>query len=111
MGCSWEPGKMTDILSHDKSDIRIHVCPFVKRLYTFKTEDVRKSILAGLGQKTSATQEFAGEITSWAYLVEPKDIHEKIYQIAISSGKTTIQLNPIGGGSEIFQEKRRIKYD
>ena len=44
-------------------------------------------------------------------VVEPKDIHEKIYQIAISSGKTTIQLNPIGGGSEIFQEKRRIKYD
>ena len=38
--------------------------------------------------------------------VEPKDIHEKIYQMAISSGKTTIQLNPIGGGSEIFQEKK-----
>jgi len=44
-------------------------------------------------------------------VVEPKDIHEKIYQMAISSGKTTTQLNPIGGGSEIFQEKRRIKYD
>ena len=38
--------------------------------------------------------------------VEPNDIHEKIYQMAISSGKTTIQLNPIGGGSEIFQEKK-----
>ena len=41
--------------------------------------------------------------------VEPKDIHEKIYQIAISSGKTNIQLNPIGGGSEIFQEKKEIQ--
>jgi hypothetical protein len=39
-------------------------------------------------------------------IAEPKDIHEKIYQMAISSGKTTIQLNPIGGGSEIFQEKK-----
>jgi hypothetical protein len=39
-------------------------------------------------------------------IVEPKDIHEKIYQMAISSGKTTTQLNPIGGGSEIFQEKK-----
>ena len=39
-------------------------------------------------------------------IAEPKDIHEKIYQMAISSGKTTIQLNPIGGGSEIFHEKK-----
>jgi len=38
--------------------------------------------------------------------VEPKNIHEKIYQMAISSGKTTTQLNSIGGGSEIFQEKK-----
>jgi len=37
---------------------------------------------------------------------EPKNIHEKIYQMAISSGKTTIHLNPIVGGSEIFQEKK-----
>ena len=41
--------------------------------------------------------------------VEPKNIHEKIYQMAISSGKTTTQLNPIGGGSEIFQEKKENK--
>ena len=39
-------------------------------------------------------------------LVEPKDIHEVIYNIATRSQKTTTQLNPIGGGSEIFQEKR-----
>jgi hypothetical protein len=38
--------------------------------------------------------------------VEPKDIHEKIYQMAVSSGKTTTQLNPIVGGSEIFQAKK-----
>ena len=37
---------------------------------------------------------------------EPKDIHEKIYQMSISSGKTTTQLNLTGGGSEIFQEKK-----
>ena len=42
-------------------------------------------------------------------IAEPKDIHEKIYQMAISSGKTTTQLNPIGGGSEIFQEKKENK--
>ena len=30
--------------------------------------------------------------------VEPKDIHEVIYNIATNSGKTTIQLNPTGVG-------------
>lgn len=30
--------------------------------------------------------------------VEPKDIHEVIYNIATNSGKTTTQLNPIGVG-------------
>ena len=38
--------------------------------------------------------------------VEPKNIHEVVYKIATSSGKTTTQLNPTGGGSEIFQEKK-----
>ncbi|AGH31591.1 hypothetical protein SWZG_00078 [Synechococcus phage S-SKS1] len=31
-------------------------------------------------------------------IVEPKDIHETIYRIATSSGKTTTQLNPTGVG-------------
>ena len=38
---------------------------------------------------------------------EPKDIHEVIYNIATSSGKTTIQLDStsqFGSGSENFQE-------
>jgi len=30
--------------------------------------------------------------------VEPRDIHETIYRIATSSGKTTTQLNPTGIG-------------
>lgn len=30
--------------------------------------------------------------------IEPKDIHEVIYNIATNSGKTTTQLNPIGVG-------------
>jgi hypothetical protein len=30
--------------------------------------------------------------------VEPKNIHEVIYNIATNSGKTTTQLNPIGVG-------------
>jgi len=47
-----------------------------------------------------------GQLLPEDYTVEPKDIHEKIYQMDISSGKTTTQLNPIGGGSEIFQEKK-----
>jgi|TARA_B100001094_G_scaffold320652_1_gene367191 hypothetical protein len=41
-------------------------------------------------------------------ILESKNIHETIYRIAISSGKTTTQLNPmyeLGGGSENFQEK------
>jgi hypothetical protein len=40
-------------------------------------------------------------------IVEPKDIHEVIYNIATSSGKTTIQLDStfqFGSGSENFQE-------
>ena len=39
--------------------------------------------------------------------VEPKDIHEVIYNIATSHGKTTTQLDPtpqFGSGSENFQE-------
>ena len=39
--------------------------------------------------------------------VEPKDIHEVIYNIATHSQKTTTQLNPtlqFGSGSENFQE-------
>ena len=39
--------------------------------------------------------------------VEPKDIHEVIYNIATSSQKTTTQLDPtpqLGSGSENFQE-------
>ena len=39
--------------------------------------------------------------------VEPKDIHEVIYNIATRSQKTTTQLNPtlqFGSGSENFQE-------
>jgi len=31
-------------------------------------------------------------------MAEPKDIHEVIYKIAISSGKTTAQLNPTAVG-------------
>ena len=41
-------------------------------------------------------------------ILEPKDIHEIIYCIATSSGKTTTQINPmheLGGGSENFHEK------
>jgi len=40
-------------------------------------------------------------------IVEPKDIHEVIYNIATRSQKTTTQLNPtpqFGSGSENFQE-------
>jgi hypothetical protein len=40
-------------------------------------------------------------------IVEPKDIHEVIYNIATRSQKTTIQLDPtsqFGSGSENFQE-------
>ena len=40
-------------------------------------------------------------------VVEPKNIHEVIYNIATSSGKTTIQLDStpqFGSGSENFQE-------
>lgn len=36
------------------------------------------------------------------FSVEPDDIHQKMYEIAINSGSTTIQLDPIGG-SENFQ--------
>jgi len=40
-------------------------------------------------------------------IIEPKDIHEVIYNIATRSQKTTIQLDPtsqFGSGSENFQE-------
>ena len=42
---------------------------------------------------------------------EPKDIHQKMYEMATRSGSTTLQLNPIGGsenfqgGSENFHER------
>lgn len=39
-------------------------------------------------------------------VVEPDDIHEKMYRIATSGGNTTIQLDPLpqlGGGSEQYQ--------
>jgi len=34
---------------------------------------------------------------------ESKDIHQEMYELATKSGKTTTQLNPVGG-SETFQE-------
>lgn len=34
---------------------------------------------------------------------EPEDIHQVMYDIATKNGKTTVQLNPVGG-SETFQE-------
>ena len=34
---------------------------------------------------------------------ESEDIHQKLYELATKSGKTTTQLNPVGG-SETFQE-------
>ena len=34
---------------------------------------------------------------------ESEDIHQEIYELATKSGKTTTQLNPVGG-SETFQE-------
>ena len=42
---------------------------------------------------------------------EPKNIHQKMYEMATRSGNTTLQLNPIGGsenfqgGSENFHER------
>jgi len=34
---------------------------------------------------------------------ESEDIHQEMYEIATKNGKTTVQLNPVGG-SETFQE-------
>lgn len=34
---------------------------------------------------------------------EPEDIHQVMYDIATKNGKTTVQLDPVGG-SETFQE-------
>jgi len=48
-----------------------------------------------------------GQLLSEDDTVEPKDIHEVIYNIATRSQKTTTQLNPtpqFGSGSENFQE-------
>ena len=34
---------------------------------------------------------------------ESENIHQEMYEIATKNGKTTVQLNPVGG-SETFQE-------
>ena len=54
-------------------------------------------------QQQEATQRLHDDIRRESETNESENIHQEMYELATKNGKTTTQLNPVGG-SETFQE-------
>ena len=63
-------------IQNEKSDIRAHVCPQVKRIYIYPTHRGLEAIATGKYKEVLGYQKGVDYATSKGYLVPPFDIHE-----------------------------------
>jgi len=58
-------------IQNEESDIRVHVCPIVKRIYIYPTEEGRRAISSGMWPILDGFQPAIKERTAMGYAVPP----------------------------------------
>lgn len=62
---------MTYGIQNERSDLRAHVCPVVRRVYVFPTEEGQRIIKTGKWRRTAGYQKGVDGPTAMGYLVPP----------------------------------------
>lgn len=73
---------MSDLVNYgirqEESDVRVHVCPYVRRVYTFPTEEGVRALDSGSYEELEGHQNGVEGATSRGYNVPPSDIEKCI---------------------------------